>query len=214
MSYIKQLTRTYKDFSLDIPQWEILDQGVTALWGSSGSGKTSVFRCLCGLEPAKFEWVINGVNIAQLPPQDRRLGVVFQNYELFPHLTGLNNIYFASEARNIPKEEADQKIESWNHLLGLDKFSHRKASLLSGGERQRIALAMALIGKPRILLLDEPFSALDAGLKHESRLMIKAIIETEQIPTILVTHDEADVHFLAKKVSHIENGRIVKETLL
>ena len=214
MSLIKGLIKNYNDFSLQIPQWEILDQGVTALWGPSGSGKTSVFRCLCGLEKAEFHWVVNGMNLAQLPANERQLGIVFQNYELFPHLTGLNNIYFAADARKIDRTLVDQKIDRWNETLGLSKFSHRKASLLSGGERQRIAMAMALIGKPRVLLLDEPFSALDTGLKNESRLMIKKMIEQENIPTILITHDEADVTFLAKKVSHIENGKITQETLL
>lgn len=214
MSFIKNLTKSYKDFSLSIPQWEVLDQGITALWGPSGSGKTSVFRCLSGLEKANFEWVVDDVDVAKLPVNERRLGIVFQNYELFPNLTGIKNIYFASDARKIPREIVDQKLEKWNDLLGLSQFSHRQSDLLSGGERQRIALAMALIGQPRVLLLDEPFSALDAGLKNESRLIIKNIIEQEKIPTILVTHDEADVTSLAKKVSHIENGRITRETTL
>lgn len=209
MSYIKNLCKNYKDFSLHIPHWEILDHGVTALWGPSGSGKTSVFRCLCGLEPASFEWILNGVDIGQLPAEKRQLGIVFQNCELFPHLTGINNIYFASDARGVLREKAKQKIDMWNKFLELDKFAHRKAHQLSGGERQRIAIAMALIGNPRVLLLDEPFSALDTDLKQDSRIMIKTMIEQENIPTILVTHDEADVQFLAQKVSHIQNGKIV-----
>lgn len=210
MSHIKNLTKNYKDFSLQIPSWEILDQGITALWGPSGSGKTSLFRCLCGLEKADFEWIVDGVDVGRLAPNERRLGVVFQNYELFPNMTGINNIYFAADARKIPLAEREKKMALWNSTLGLSQFSHRKAHQLSGGERQRIAMAMALIGKPRVLLLDEPFSALDAGLKNESRQMIRNMIELENIPTILVTHDEADVLHLAKKVSHIEGGRIVE----
>jgi ABC-type sugar transport system ATPase subunit len=210
MSLIKNLCKDYGDFKLDIQSWEIPDSGVSALWGPSGAGKTSVFKILTGLEECEnWSWQFQNNDLAIIPPPQRRLGVVFQNYELFPHLTGRENILFAAEARKIKKSVAEDRLNTFSKKLKLENFLDRKASLLSGGEKQRTALARALMGEPRMLLLDEPFSALDEENKAEARQLVKSIIEEQNIPVLLITHDRADVDFLAGKVFQIQNGKLI-----
>jgi sulfate transport system ATP-binding protein/putative spermidine/putrescine transport system ATP-binding protein len=126
-------------------------------------------------------------------------------------MTARENILFAAKARKVPTERAEKRLKEISVTLKMDSFLDRKAALCSGGEKQRIALARAIIGEPQILLLDEPFSALDSNLRQESRKLVKDLIEKEKIPTVLVTHDKEDVDFLANKVSYIENGSITNE---
>lgn len=212
MSLVENLFRNYGDFKIDIPSWEILDEGVTVLWGPSGSGKTSVFRLLIGLESAaNFKWNFQGHDLAKMAVPQRRLGVVFQTLDLFPHMTAEQNILFAARAREIPSEQAYEKLQELADVLQMKSFLNRPVNVLSGGEKQRVAMARALSGDPRILLLDEPFSALDQELRQESRALIKRVIEKEKIPTLLVTHDPLDVEVLANKVSTIKHGKIVEE---
>lgn len=205
MSLVENLIRDYGDFKIEIPRWEIPDQGVTALWGTSGSGKTSVLRLLIGLDDcAGLKWTLNGIDLAALPVPQRRLGVVFQTWELFPHMTARENILFAARARKI--SGAERKLQSLAQTLKLTSVINRHAAVLSGGEKQRVALARALIGEPLLLLLDEPFSALDPELKGEARLLVKNAISN--VPTLLVTHDPEDLKSLAQNVVHIRNGKI------
>lgn len=209
MSLVKNLRADYGDFRIDIPSWEILDEGVTALWGPSGAGKTSVFRLLLGLDRAEpgFTWEFaGGENLAALPTPARRLGVVFQSLELFPHMTARENILFAAEARGLGDVSAH--FDRLVGTLALSGVLERRASVLSGGERQRVALARALIGKPRLLFLDEPFSALDADLRADARALVRAALAAEKIPAVLITHDRTDLEALATKVTEIHNGRI------
>jgi sulfate transport system ATP-binding protein/putative spermidine/putrescine transport system ATP-binding protein len=205
---VKNLRADYGDFRIDIPSWEILDDGVTALWGPSGAGKTSVFRLLLGLDRAEpgFTWDFRGVDLASLATPQRKLGVVFQSLELFPHMTARQNILFAADARGLG--DVSGHLRSLVSTLGLEPVLERRASVLSGGERQRVALARALIGKPRLLFLDEPFSALDADLKDEARALVRSAIEEEKIPTVLITHDRTDLDVLATRVTEIRNGKI------
>lgn len=208
MSLVENLVRDYGDFKVDIPRWEIADQGVTALWGPSGSGKTSVFRLLAGLEPCPgLVWKFKGEDLAQLPPPDRRIGVVFQSFELFPHMSAEENILFAARARRIPEAEARKSFGRLVESLRMESYISKKAVVLSGGEAQRVALARAVIGRPRILFLDEPFSSLDAELRERARLMTKSLIQELQIPTLLVTHDQNDLDQLADATVKIRNGR-------
>jgi len=210
MSLIKNLILKRNNFSIEIPHWEILDQGVTVLCGPSGSGKSTIFRMLLGLLPCPgMEWIINGEDIAQSPVRERRLGVVFQSYELFPHLTAKGNILFAAEARKIQPQVAMQKLKELTQQLHMEAFLDRKVGHCSGGEKQRVALARALIGEPRVLLLDEPFSALDEGLREEARQLVRNTIAEYHIPTLLITHDERDVRALGDKVYHLNQGRLV-----
>lgn len=209
MSFVENLRRDLGEFKIEIPKWEILDQGVTVLWGPSGSGKTTVFRILLGLEPCPgMKWHFQGVDLAKLKTPDRRLGVVFQTLELFPHMTAEQNILFAARARQIDPVKAAKKLAEMSLHLRMEAFLSRSVSLLSGGEKQRVALARAVMSEPRLLLLDEPFSALDESLREDSRRMIKDFIELEKVPTLLVTHDRRDVEILASKVSTIKDGHL------
>lgn len=209
MSLVENLIRDYGDFKVDIPKWEIADSGVTALWGPSGSGKTSVFRLLCGLEACPgLKWMFKGEDLAALPPPDRRIGVVFQSFELFPHMSGEENILFAARARLISEMDASKSLSRLIESLRMENYIQKKASVLSGGEAQRVALARAVIGRPRILFLDEPFSSLDAELRERARLMTKALIDELQIPTLLVTHDKTDLEQLANVTVRINQGRL------
>jgi ABC-type Fe3+/spermidine/putrescine transport system ATPase subunit len=210
MSVVEQLNKKYESFEIRIPRWEILDQGVTALWGPSGSGKTSVFRVLLGLEPCPgFKWMWGAENLALLPVSKRGLGVVFQSLDLFPHLTAERNVLFAAEARKISKEQTSERMKKLRDVLKLDSFFNRRAELLSGGEKQRVALARALMSFPRMLLLDEPFSALDESLRTEARQYVKELLKSTGTPAILITHDERDLDVLADKVTKIDQGQLL-----
>lgn len=208
MSWVKNLRADYGDFRIEIPSWKILDEGVTALWGPSGAGKTSVFRLLLGLDKAEpgFTWEFRGEDLAALPTPQRRLGVVFQSLELFPHMTARENILFAAEARKLG--DVSEHFNALVSRLSLGSFLERRASVLSGGERQRVALARALIGRPRLLFLDEPFSALDADLRAGARELVRSAIKAEGLPTVLITHDRTDIDALATKITEIHDGRI------
>lgn len=209
MSLVKKLKIQYSDFLIDITDWEILDQGVTVLWGPSGSGKTSVFRGLLGLENnVECSWMFKDQDFGKLSVKQRKIGVVFQNYELFSHMTAFQNIKFAAECRKIDKSDYEPKLKHLVAKLRIDNIMEKNVKLISGGERQRVALAQALIGRPNILFLDEPFSALDEELKQESRELVKSVLNEQEIPVLLITHDRRDVDFLAQKVSHIHQGKI------
>lgn len=222
MSWVRNLKHKFDGFELDIPEWEILDAGVTALWGASGSGKTTVFRALLGLErvAADFSWKLaDGSDLAKLATPERRLGVVFQTLELFPHMTAAENIRFAAEARRRPRQESESHLQQLAATLGLEHCLGRRASILSGGEKQRVALARALIGQPRVLLLDEPFSALDAERRAEARDLVARALRQEKVPAVLVTHDREDLKAftggdLPAKLSEISGGRIIRESSL
>lgn len=215
MSLVENLILEMEDFRIEILRWEILDKGVTALIGPSGSGKSTVFRVLLGIEPCRtLRWILDGIDLASLSVRERRLGVVFQGYDLFPHLSARGNIQFAADARGLSAQESQLLLQELINELRMETFIDRKIYLCSGGEKQRVALARAIIGKPRVLLLDEPFSALDEELRSEARLLLKKLIDRFSIPTILVTHDPRDVAVLANKVSQIQNGQIIGEKIM
>ncbi len=209
MSLVEGLIKRYDGFTVEIPRWEIADQGVTALWGPSGSGKTSVFRLLMGLETCPgLRWKFQDLDLAALPVPERRLGVVFQTLELFPHMTAEENILFAARARRMADTESRERLAELVSELRMKGYLNRSAHLLSGGEAQRVALARAVIAQPRFLFLDEPFSSLDAELKAEARASVKRVISRFHIPTLLITHDPADLEALAQFVVPIANGRL------
>lgn len=210
MSVVEGLVQNYPGFTLEIPRWEIADHGITALWGPSGSGKTTAFRILMGLDPCStLRWNFKGEDLAKLSPPDRHLGVVFQTLELFPHMSGEENILFAARARKLDDGEARSRLKALSDDLALGSCLQRRASVLSGGEAQRVALARAVIAHPRFLFLDEPFSSLDSQLKTEARALVKNLIQKLAIPTLLITHDEQDLAALASSVVRLRDGRLV-----
>ncbi len=198
------------DFALELPPAGGL---VTVLLGPSGAGKTTLLRCVAGLERPDEGLVALGdttwfdsVRGVDLPPQDRRLGFLFQEYALFPHLTlGANVVYGLAGA---PKEEREKRLLSLLALFGLNGLEARYPAEISGGQRQRVALARALASRPRLLLLDEPLSALDEPLRVPIREELRRHLVSSGIPTLLVTHDRSDARALGDRIATIVDGGV------
>lgn len=210
MSIVESLKISQGGFQLEVKRWEILDEGIHVLAGPSGSGKSTLLRGLMGFEKTPgMKWMFLGEDIAQLPVEKRRLGVVFQSWDLFPHMTAYENVVFAAKARGL-NEMTFRERWSWiSETLQMKNFMSTSAEKISGGEKQRTALARALIAKPRILLLDEPFSALDETLRDQARELLRTVVQIDKIPALLVTHDKRDVDALANKVSQIDEIAII-----
>lgn len=158
----------------------------------------------------KFQWIFKGEDLARLSPQNRKLGVVFQGGELFPHMTVKENILFHAIARKIPEKTYSKMLDLYLKTAKMENKINQKASTLSGGEKQRVALLRALMGHPKILLLDEPFSALDPALKRELKEFLKEIVKIDSQPCLIVSHDEKDADDLADYVIIFDNGKIQK----
>jgi len=211
MSLIKNLLYKEGAFSLEVPHLELADTGVTSIQGPSGSGKTTLFNILTGILPVSgWSWNFKGEDLAKLPVAGRRLGVVFQSYELFPHLSAAENVEIVASARNSGIDATlKEKIFRYQKTLQLEKCWNTKAALLSGGEKQRVAFLRAVISNPRLLLLDEPFSALDENLRAGSREMLRNFLKEVAVPVLLITHDAEDVRALAQHHLNIRDGKIV-----
>lgn len=193
-----------ESLSLEIPAGRIL-----ALLGPSGCGKTTVLRLLAGFEKLDGgEIEIDGDGVAgsgrHLPPEKRRIGMVFQDYAIFPHLTVAENIGFGLNGRN----SGDDRIEYLLRFVGLDGLGHRMPYELSGGQQQRVALARALAPSPRALLLDEPFSNLDATLRTEVRAEVRELLRQSGTTTLFVTHDQEEALFFGDLIAVMRSGRI------
>ena len=215
MSLVKKIDIKYDNFHLLIDQLEIPDQGITLIQGPSGSGKTTFLRILMGLDQTArknkdFQWIFKDQDMARLSPKNRKLGVVFQGGELFPHMTVKENILFHAIARKISERTYMAMLNQYVKIAKMEGKLDQKASTLSGGEKQRVALLRALIGQPQILLLDEPFSALDPALKKDLKEFLKEIVKIDSQPCLIVSHDEKDAEDLADYVIIFENGKIQK----
>ena len=178
---------------------------ITVLFGPSGCGKTTVLRCLAGLERPERGRIIFGDDVwfdsdtkTHLSPQKRGIGLVFQDYALFPHLSVAENIAYGLDA--LPKPERQTRVDEIIQRFGLDEQRHRRPRQISGGQQQRVALARALVTQPRLLLLDEPLSALDTGLRNELREDLRIQLKTLDIPVVLVTHDQAEAELLGEQI--------------
>ncbi len=194
--------------SLDIPEGRLL-----ALLGPSGSGKTSLLRVIAGLErPDQGEVLFHGEDRAEQRPQDRQVGFVFQHYTLFPHMSVRQNVAFGLEvqprSRRPAREVIRARVDELLQLIQLDSYGSRLPSELSGGQRQRVALARALAVGPRVLLLDEPFGALDAQVRAELRQWLRRLHEAARVTTILVTHDQEEAMEVADTVAVMNMGHI------
>ena len=194
---------------MDIPKWSFPDEGITALTGPSGSGKTTLVRLLCGLLPCKgLVWNFKNQDLAKIPCSARRLGVVFQDLHLFPHLSVKDNILFAAKARNLSRQEVEKDFETMLGGFQLERKISLTPEQLSGGEKQRVALARALIGQPQFLFLDEPFSNLDEQTKNLGFELIKKMFYKRPLPTLLISHNSQDLSLLAERVFYLEKGRL------
>ena len=182
---------------------------LTALLGPSGGGKSTLLRIIAGLEEAdEGRVVIEGQDATHLPPQKRNVGFVFQHYAAFKHMTVAKNVAFGLEIRKRPKEEIAQRVEELLALVHLSQFSHRLPSQLSGGQRQRMALARALAVEPTVLLLDEPFGALDAQVRKELRTWLRRLHDEVHVTTVFVTHDQEEALEVADDIVVINEGRV------
>jgi len=211
---IQSITRAYDglpaldDVSLTVRNGEFL-----ALLGPSGSGKTTLLRIMAGLDrPSAGQVRFNGEDFLALSPRERRVGMVFQSYALFRHMTVADNIAFGLKVRprgsRPNRAEIAERVQDLLRLIQLEGFGGRYPSQLSGGQRQRVALARALAIEPRLLLLDEPFGALDARVRRDLRRWLRQVHEQTGVTTVLVTHDQEEALELADRVAILRQGKI------
>ncbi|MFL1898434.1 ABC transporter ATP-binding protein [Streptomyces tauricus] len=185
---------------------------VVALLGPNGAGKTTALRALAGLTPLTGGRLrLDGTALERTPPESRPVGVVFQDYLLFPHLTALDNVAFGPRCQGASKAEARARAAEWLGRLGLAEHAGAKPRRLSGGQAQRVALARALATRPRLLLLDEPLAALDARTRLEVRAQLRRHLAEFEAVAVLVTHDPLDAMVLADRLVVVEDGRVVQE---
>ncbi|QIB35978.1 ABC transporter ATP-binding protein [Ancylobacter pratisalsi] len=193
-----------RDVNLTAAGGEIL-----ALLGPSGCGKTTTLRMIAGLvTPTAGDITIDGASVTSLPVHRRNLGMLFQNYALFPHLTVLENVAFGLSMRGVPKAEIGQRAREALALVRLAGFEDRMPAALSGGQQQRVAMARAIVYRPRVLLLDEPFGALDRKLREEMQIELRQLCNELGLTTILVTHDQEEALILADQIAVMRGGRI------
>ncbi|MHC5307462.1 ABC transporter ATP-binding protein [Bartonella sp. LJL80] len=190
---------------------------IVALLGGSGSGKTTLLRCIAGLENPEVGYIQIGERIArdsvkniQLPPEQRHIGLVFQSYALWPHRTVRENVGYGLKLRHVNNEEITQRVDKILKTMGLDHLADRYPSQLSGGQQQRVSICRAVVYEPRVLLLDEPLSNLDAKLREEARYWIRKLILELDICAILVTHDQTEALAAADHILLLQNGRIIQ----
>ena len=207
---VESVSKRFGDFAaLDDVSIEVADGSLTALLGPSGGGKSTLLRVIAGLEqPDEGRVLISGEDATHTPPQRRNVGFVFQHYAAFKHMTVAKNVAFALTIRKRPKEEIDARVDELLKLVHLDGFAHRYPSQLSGGQRQRMALARALAVEPRVLLLDEPFGALDATVRKELRAWLRRLHDEVHVTTLFVTHDRDEAMELANHVVVLANGHV------
>jgi sulfate/thiosulfate transport system ATP-binding protein len=212
---VRSLTRRFEkgglpaieDVSFTAPQGSI-----TTLLGPSGAGKSTILRSVAGLEsPDSGSIFLAGEEVTHLPPQRRGVGLVFQGYALFRHLDVRANVAFGLSVQGWSRKEIDARVDELLARVQLSHLAHRHPSQLSGGEKQRVAFARALAVRPRVLLLDEPFAALDARVRRELRGWLKRLHDETHLTTLLVTHDQDEARELSDKVVVLLGGRLVQE---
>lgn len=195
--------------ALDNINMEIQDHEFVALLGPSGCGKSTTLNCIAGLLDATGgEIVFDGETVTEKAPKDRNIGMVFQSYALYPHLKVIDNIAFPLKQKGVPKEQRHKKARDMAKKLQIEHLLERRPTQLSGGQQQRVAMCRALVKEPKILLLDEPMSNLDARLKIEIREVIKTIQQELKVTSIIVTHDQEEAMAIADKIAILDNGNI------
>src|SRR3954463_6938423 len=204
------ISKRFGDFvALDDVSVEVPAGSLTALLGPSGGGKSTLLRIIAGLEsPDAGQVCIEGSDMTGVSPQDRGIGFVFQHYAAFKHMTVFENVAFGLRIRKRAKAEVTARVEELLHLVQLSQFGKRYPSELSGGQRQRMALARALAVEPSLLLLDEPFGALDANVREELRAWLRRLHEEMPVTTLFVTHDQEEAMDLADQIVVISHGRV------
>ena len=195
--------------AVDDVSLEILDGEFFSMLGPSGSGKTTSLRMIAGFDrPSSGNILLYGQDVSNLPPYERDVNTVFQDYALFPHMTVGDNVAYGLMIKKVPKAERIRRVDEMLDLVRLPDFSGRKPSQLSGGQRQRVALARALINHPKVLLLDEPLGALDLKLRQQMQVELKSIQQRVGITFIFVTHDQEEALTMSDRIAVFNHGRI------
>lgn len=209
---VEALSKSYgqakalEDVTLTFP-----DGGFFGLLGPSGSGKTTLLRAIAGfVQPDRGHIFFGDQPVGRTPVEDRNIGMVFQNYALFPNMTVAENVAFGLEVRRISGPDRARRVAEVLELVQLGPFGSRRPSELSGGQRQRVAMARAIVTWPRVLLLDEPLSALDRALRVEMQIELKRIQREVGITTIFVTHDQEEALTLSDQIGILKDGRLVR----
>jgi iron(III) transport system ATP-binding protein len=203
--------------AVDDVSFRIAAGEIVVLLGPSGCGKTTTLRMIAGLEqPTSGMIAIGGDEVAapergvHVPPRLRNIGMVFQSYAVWPHMTVKQNVNYPLRHRNVPRDQAEHKIAEVLGLVGLSEYAERPVTQLSGGQMQRVALARALVYEPRILLLDEPLSNLDAKLRLRLRDELRRIIKQAKVTALYVTHDQSEAVVLGDRIGVMENGKLMQ----
>jgi len=206
----REITKRFGDYTaLDEVSITVPDGSLTALLGPSGSGKSTLLRVIAGLErPDAGRVLIEGEDVTARPARKREVGFVFQHYAAFKHMSVADNVAFGLTVRKRPKAEVRARVAELLALVGLAHLGARYPSQLSGGQRQRMALARALAVEPRVLLLDEPFGALDARVREELRTWLRRLHDEVHVTTIFVTHDQEEAMEIAEQIVVVNEGRI------
>jgi len=207
---VENVSKCFEDFhalrnvSLDVPEGSL-----TALLGPSGSGKSTLLRVIAGLEqPDSGRVLISGQEATRLRPQDRGVGFVFQHYAAFKHMTVFNNIAFGLKIRKREKQQITDRVHELLDLVHLNGFADRYPDQLSGGQRQRMALARALAVEPKVMLLDEPFGALDARVRKDLRLWLRRLHDEVHVTTVFVTHDQEEAMEVSEQIVVMNDGEV------
>src|SRR5437867_6547158 len=209
---IKNLTKKYSDiialekFSIEIGAGEFM-----VLLGPSGCGKTTVLRCIAGLtNPTEGEIYIGDELVNKLPPKDRDVAIVFQNYSLYPHMNVYDNIAFPLKMRKTGRNQINERVQYIANLLNISNLLNRKPKEISGGQMQRVALGRALVREPKIFLMDEPLSNLDAKLRTDMRVEIKKLQKKVGITTLYITHDQIEAMSMADNIGIMDAGKLTR----
>ncbi|MDZ4267562.1 MAG: TOBE-like domain-containing protein [Mycobacterium sp.] len=207
---VRGANKHFGDFAaLDNVDFTVPKGSLTSLLGPSGSGKSTLLRAIAGLDkPDTGTVFINGRDVTDVPPQRRGIGFVFQHYAAFKHLTVRDNVAFGLKIRKKSKAEIKSKVDDLLEVVGLAGFQSRYPNQLSGGQRQRMALARALAVDPEVLLLDEPFGALDAKVREDLRAWLRRLHDEVHVTTVLVTHDQSEALDVSDRIAVLNKGRI------
>ncbi|MEQ6203015.1 ABC transporter ATP-binding protein [Sulfitobacter sp. HNIBRBA2951] len=208
----KNVTKRFGDFTaIDDLTQDIYEREFFALLGPSGCGKTTMMRMLAGFETVTTGAIeLAGKDIANVPPNQRAVNMMFQSYALFPHLSVYENIAFGLRRDKLPKDRIDARVAEMLKLTRLEKFARRKPHQISGGQRQRVALARSLAKAPKLLLLDEPLGALDKKLRQDTQFELMDIQESTGTTFVIVTHDQEEAMTVASRVAVMDEGRIIQ----